>query len=197
MLALLYPLLACAPAADDTGGGGELPPEEEAPISADTGFTIDTGLAGGGVTDEEPADTLSILQEGSWLMTPLGGPYTAMTGELQCLEILNGDTLEPSCALSWSLTGELLGEGGCAGCLFTFDVSFYLSDGVAEDCYDPELPQSGERWLLGYDEAAGALLREYEGTGVWIPWYSASLSGDTLSFSWSATVGITADEEAR
>lgn len=194
MLAYFLTLLACAPAADDTGGEAQLPPEEP-PVSMDTGFQVDTGITGGAPSDEEPEDSLEILQQGRWEMTPLGGPYTAMTGELECLEILNGDELEPSCALSWSLTGELLDEGGCEGCEFTFEVEFYLVEGESGDCYDPELPASGDRWMLGYDPSEGVLLREYQGTGVWIPWYRAELSGDTLSFSWSATVGVAVEEE--
>jgi hypothetical protein len=194
---MLLLAFACASKMDDTGDPGELPPEEEVPPStSDTGFEVDTGLTQG-EQDDVPDHTLTLDQQGYWELTPLGGPYTALTGKLDVLEILDGAEEEPACELEWSMTGALAEEGGCEGCGFTFDVEFYLSGGEPEPCYDPELPEAGEVWRLGFHEGDGVLLRDYGGTGVWIPWFEAALNEDTLSFSWTAEVGVSVDEDER
>ena len=98
-------------------------------------------------------------------------------------------------SLTAELVDEEVGEPACPSCAFTFAVLFYLSEGEAEACMDPELPGDGDTWMLGYDAGEGALVREYAGTGIWIPWFAAELDGDTLTFDWSATVGVQLPEE--
>jgi len=200
LLALILAASACGDEAADTGAEDTLPPEEETEFVIDSGFVVDTGDTGFNVGDQdrEPEHTLTMSHEGEWSLTPLGGPYTALTGHMDVVEVLDGDLKEPACELTWSLTGELVDEetgGACASCAFTFAVQFYLSEGEAGACSDPELPADGDTWLLGFDEADGVLTREYDGTGIWIPWFAAELDGDTLSFDWSASVGVLVEEE--
>ena len=189
-------LIACGSSPRDSSAP-VAPPSEAPVVVADTGFAVDTGLADG-PRDETPEHTLTLLHEGVWDMTPLGGPYSAMTGALTALEILDDDALKPACELTYGLTGVSV-DDGCDGCDFTFEVSFYLIEGDPSMCSDPEIPADGDRWVLGFaptGDGAGVLSRDYAGVGVWIPWYEAALKGDALTFQWTATVGIErADEE--
>lgn len=202
MRLILTLLAGCADEGDDTGPA-ELPPEDSSGVPQDTvpdTFFVDTSYGETGF-DDSPKHLLTITYDGLWTMTPAGGPYTAMTGELELTEVLDGDEDAPTCVMAWSLTGALA-EEGCEGCLATFEVLHYEVDGKGktkageeETCEDPERPDDGDLWRMGYARAAGAVLRDWEGTGVWISWFEADELGDTLRLSWEATVGVAVEED--
>ena len=186
---LLFLLAACRPA-DDSGGTAELPPNDtEALDSSTPGFTADTGVDPG-TYDETPAHTLALQHAGFWILTPLGGPYKALTGELEISEILDGDTENPACALRYALTGTAEIEN-CPGCSFTFLVSHYLVEGDPSGCREPELPSEQER--QGF--ATPTVYQDYAQTGLWLSWYTGTFANDELDFSWESTVGVDLPEE--
>lgn len=197
--ALLF-LAACSGGGDDTGPA-ELPPEDTAGLPDDTvpdTFFVDTSYGETGF-DGDPQHLVTLRYDGRWVMTPAGGPYTAMTGTLELTEVLDGAEDAPTCVMAWSLTGEVA-EVDCDGCLVAFEVLHYTVDGekdekgLEETCYDPERPEDGDTWRLGYHRADRAVLRDWEETGVWIPWFDAEEVDDTLILSWEATVGVAIED---
>lgn len=186
---MLLVLLACT-APEDSTSGSELPPEESREIPVDsTPFTVDSGIDDG-PSDTVPEHSLLLRHEGFWLLTPLGGPYRAITGELLIQEILDGDEEEPACSLRYALTGTPEAEG-CAGCDFSFRVTHYLAEGDPELCQQPDLP--AEQEVFGWNEPT--LYKDYAESGLWLAWYDGALVEDELSFSWEQTVGLTVEEE--
>lgn len=193
--ALLLGLAACAGGEGDSGAA-ELPPADSVPWPDDTvpdTFYVDTSLGETG-GDTEPAHTLTIRYEGAWSLTPAGGPYAAMTGALVLTELLDGDEEEPACAAEFSLTGQAV-EEGCDSCVATFAVRHYLAAGDAEACRDPERPEDGDTWTLGWSRAERTVYLDLQGSGVWIPWFEAEELDDELLLSWEATLGVAVDEE--
>ena len=186
---MLFLLLACQPSQDSTPA--ELPPVSQGFDSVDTGssFTIDTSTTDG-TSDLVPAHTLTMHHEGSWLLTPLGGPYQAITGSLEVREFLDGDTENPSCLLVYSLTGTAAVEAA-PGCSDTFDVTHYLSEGDPTLCVEPDLPT--ERETLGWDGTY--LWLNWQDTGLWMEWYEGVQTQDTLVYSWEQVVGTDVPEE--
>ena len=185
---MLLCLLACT--APEDSGVSELPPEESAVIPVDsTPFTVDSGIEDG-PSDTVPTHSLLLRHTGFWLLTPLGGPYRAITGELLIQEILDGDEEVPACSLRYALTGTPETEG-CPGCDFSFRVTHYLAEGDPERCQQPDLP--AEQEIFGWKEPN--LYLNYAESGLWLPWYEAERVDDELSFSWEQLVGLTVEEE--
>lgn len=189
ILLIVLSLTACTPA-DDSDSSAVLPPEDSDLVdSTPPEFTVDTGLDPG-TYDEVPAHTLTLRHEGFWILTPLGGPYKAITGELEISEFLDGDETTPACYLRYALTGTVE-EENCSGCSFTFLVTHYLAEGDPEGCLQPELPAEQER--QGF--ASPTVYQDYQQTGLWLPWYTGTFSNDELDFSWESTVGVDLPEE--
>lgn len=121
---------------DDSGTAGVLPDLDTALSGGgtqfDTGFVyIDDTFAPGG-TDEVPNNTLLIQHFGNWSLSPLGGPYRAVVGELLIEEWIDGDDATPWCWVIYSMTGEAVDAEderaeGCDGCDFVFEVEFYVN----------------------------------------------------------------------
>lgn len=185
-------LLACAPERDDSGVP-ELPADTETVDTAPDSFEVDSsGEDTGG--DLTPEHTLRLTHEGQWALSPVGGPYTAMTGTLDVEEVLDGDEESPSCAASFALTGEAA-EEPCPGCLVAFRVNFYLASGATDDCEDPDLPEDGAVWELGWNDGTDTILLNVGGSGVWLDWYAGERLGEDITFAWSTTVGVTLEDE--
>ena len=72
------------------------------------------------------------------------------------------------------------------------------SSGDPTACHDPDLPEDGATWDLGFQADAVAsddwLVRDRVGV-AWLPWYPALRAGDTVSFDWTAQLGIAVEEE--
>ena len=203
LLALVPAILAgCKPKEDDTGALVELP-EETATIDsrAETGtLLVDTYISDAG--DDEPAHILSVTQEGSWELSPRGGPWTALTGELVVTELLDGDEELPACEVSFALTGEAPeaegGSGavlGCDTCDDVFLISYYLSAGDPDACTDPDLPMDGDVRAFGWSSVDSTIYLDYAGTGVWLPWYEGEVDEDTITFSWTTELAVFVPEE--
>ena len=198
VLALVVGALAgCKDKGDDTSAPAELPDESAVYDSrAETG-TLQVDTYSGDDGDDEPEHFLTITQEGTWELTPRGGPWTALTGDLVVTEVLDGDLENPTCELSYALTGEAPdGEAlGCDTCDDVFVVSFYLSSGDPDLCSDPDLPLDGDERGFGWSEVDSTIYLDYAGTGVWLPWYEGEVDEDTITFSWSSELAVFVPEE--
>lgn len=191
----------------DDGSAVVLPPEDTARTRDSTsGFPLDS-LGDSGL-DQSPDHTLTLEQWGEWDLSPFGGPYTALVGELRAWEYLDGlrpDTADTAdtgglraealtCAVTFSLVGEALDEG-CPSCDFAFAVQLYLVDGDPADCRDPDMPTDGEVRAWGWSGADDTIWYDYGGSGLWLPWWPGIRAGDSVSFVWTATLGVAVDEE--
>lgn len=186
----------CKAKGDDTSGPVELPDETASYDSrAETGtLIVDTYIEDEG--DDVPEHTLSLTAEGVWELSPRGGPWTALTGDLVVTEVLDGDLENPTCEVSFALTGEAPEDAlGCDTCTDVFVISFYLSSGDAEACSDPDLPLDGDVRAYGWSEVDSTIYLDYAGTGVWIPWYEAEVDEDTITFIWTAELAVFVPEE--
>jgi len=183
----------CA-ASEADSGEPELPPVDTA-IPRDTAFdtfVIDTSFTDSGF-DGNPEHLLEVSWAATWQMSPASGPYTTMTGELVLTEVLDGDELEPACELTYALTGQE-SEESCSGCTATFEVLHYLSAGVWEDCADPDRPEDGATWRLGWNPTEETVAYDWENSGVWVDWYAAERTGDRLELTWETTVGVAVED---
>lgn len=231
MLSVVLPLwLVAAPACKDAGkddaAEGSLPTDTSAPITpgGDTGFVIGQDTFSGAGLDEEPANLLWLVHHGEWVMSPVGGPYTAVTGLLRVLEFIDGDVDQPWCMVVYSMVGESLPVEDYAGCLtcdYAFEVTFFvtidggerpLSDAEPvdsggtydpddllpvfglEECRSPDLPADGAVWRMGWSELDGVVYLDYGNTGAWLPWYAGDRDFDEIIFDWSRTYGFDVPE---
>lgn len=211
---------ACTPAEDS-----DLPPlpeDSDTLIPEDTGpFEIPEDTDNVGPADLEPANYLYLYQEGSLRLTPNGGPYTALTGTMTVLELVDFQLPEPdpedtdppdtdppwsdleespvACEVSYSLVGapppEEAGAALCDGCTWMIDVTFAVASGDPEPCYDPDLPADGETLRFAWNPTSGQLLYDFQDTGVWFPWYPGSEGADTVDFTFRARLGVSIEED--
>lgn len=183
----------CGEKGDDTSSSVTLPEETGEPDVADTAFFYED--TGGGTTDETPSHWLMLSQTGTWELSPRGGPWTTLVGELLISEILDGDEELPACEASFALTGEALEEAACDGCEVAFAVSFYLTDGDPGACRDPDTPQHGDLHTFGLAPTEELIYLDYHGSGIWIPWYAAEIDEDDVAFAWTTTLAVKIEEE--
>lgn len=151
----------------------------------DTGYSFPVDTFDGGGLDEVPENTLELRHTGYWDMTPVGGPYETIIGDLQVDELIDGDTDQQFCYVLYAMTGFGLPDGsfeGCPGCEVAFEVEFFLVEeggfkpfegadpidtgGTYDDrdlyevqgrdeCRSPDLPLDGERWRMGWAPGEG------------------------------------------
>ena len=170
--------------------------DTSSPILEDTApFIVDTAQ---GALDEEPEHTVTVIEQGTWSLSPLGGPYTSLVGTMTIIEYIDGppdadDTAPPPCQIEIALTGSPSVYGDCTNCSFTFDVLHSVVSGDLSQCHDPDRPTDGDTRPLGFDPTTGRI-RWHRGSH-WFDWYEAQLVGDQLTFSYTATLGVTVDEE--
>lgn len=173
----------------ETGGGnGTLPDETGAPeIVYDTStYQIDTGVPSD-TSNEEPDTVLHMEQTGEWMLSPAGGPYTAVVGTLSVLETLDEGFV--NCEAVYDISGSASDET-CEGCEVAFDVLFRFREGNTANCRDVDLPDVDEVRTFGWARDEATLYLNYYNSGAWVPWYDATLEGDTLSVSWVADIGV-------
>jgi hypothetical protein len=203
MIAAIAALLACNGKPEETDV--VLPPEDtDIPRDTDVSdFPEDTGLDTG--LNQAPIHTVTLHQWGLWSLSPSGGAYDAMSGELYVQEYIDGerpDTADTDpdtdlvldCDLLFSLSGTPSATS-CSGCAFTFDVTFALASGDPGMCNDPELPEDTEVHRFGFSQSEAAIFYDFGGIGVWLPWYPAVKVDDVVTFDWEATIGIAIEEE--
>lgn len=190
---LAFALSGCGEKGDDTGSQVTLPEETAVPDVSDTAwFEEDTGS---GTSDDTPSHSLQISQTGTWELSPRGGPWTTLVGELLITEVLDGDEELPACTASFALTGEALEEAGCDGCEVAFAVSFYLNEGDPGACRDPDTPQHGDLHTFGLAPTEDLIYLDYHGSGIWIPWYAAEIDEDDVAYAWLTTLAVAIEEE--
>jgi hypothetical protein len=218
----------CA-ASEDSGKASALPGLDSALTGSggrlDSGYEFAPDTFDPGELDQVPNNTLAIQHVGSWSLSPLGGPYRAVVGDLTVEEFIDGDEDMPWCWVVYAMTGEVVEDAraeSCATCDFVFEIQYYVNvdgglrpeDGAEpidtggnydeddvvetngiEDCMSPELPRDGERLLMGWSEDEETLYFEYYGSGIWLPWYSGELDFDKLDFSWVDEFGFVVPPE--
>ena len=198
IVGVVLALAGCSGAAKDSERASLPPVDSDSGATFDS-FQIDTFRPDTGLNEAPPA-TLDLTHSGTWALSPNGGPWDSVTGDLIVAEVLDGDTLAPTCALEFALTGQAVTEDTCPGCAcptceITLDILHYLVSGDPSTCLDPELPEDGERRRMGWDEAAGAILLDWEGSGVWLEWYPGERVDDEIAFLYEAQVATEAPEE--
>lgn len=187
-------LLACTAGGTDSAPA-ELPPPEDSQVrdtTPDT-FRIDTSFQDT-ASDLTPAHTVVVTHEGSWEMSPDGGPYTAMTGSLLVTEVVDGDEEAAACTLEFSLTGDAV-DDGCPTCAASFEVLYYLASGDVEGCVDPDRPDDGARQRQGWSNSDSFVFYDFLNSGVWLPWYPGARVGGSIEFTWTTSYGVTVEEE--
>jgi len=149
--------------------------------------------------NDVPANTVILEQSGVWMLS--GNPYDALIGSFQARELINGndpgtgDTAQQlDCNVSYSLQGTPAPPPtGCPSCGHVWDIQFTVdADSITDTslCNDPDLPQDGDTWRMGYAGAAGTIHFNFYGSGVWVPWWGAAQSGDTVIFEWTRELAI-------
>lgn len=200
---------ACKGGEDSASPG--LPPVDTGSQPVDTGepfFPVDTAADTG--FDLSPVDILDITHTGVWSQSPIGGPYTALTGQLEIVEILNDDDNQPWCRVTFALTGLKTNET-CPTCDIGYLVEYYvvqegpteeeLADdedieiGGLDDCYSPDLPENLDRWHMGWSELEQTVYFNYYDSGFWLPWYDTDDVHDDISFVWEMSMGFFVPEE--
>ncbi|RME25006.1 MAG: hypothetical protein D6798_09915 [Deltaproteobacteria bacterium] len=165
------------------------------------------GQGGGGPEagdDETPEHTLTLIQEGTWTLSPYPGPYESMSGELVVTELLDGLEALPHCTAVFTLTGYV-DPDPCGECQVAFTVTHYLSEdgGVTDDgdeipglsaCMAPDLPAPDARWTLGLSTDDAVIYRR-TGVGGWVPWFDSSRRLDEVTYAWTGTVAIELPDE--
>jgi hypothetical protein len=182
---------------------GELPPEGDGPSLLGDDDDDDATPADDGEINLEPEHVLTILEVGEWTLTPLGGPYTALTGQLSLMELHDGllpgpileddddEPIETKCELLFGLVGlPAPAEATCPTCDSTWVVDFFLDEGEPENCLGPYRPEDGDRRTFGFTSDDLALYWDFEDLGIWEYWYFAQQEGDVVSFEWTAEMGF-------
>lgn len=164
------------------------------PIDTSTFIPRDTGPEA--TNDVVPENWVYLFQQGQWLLGSYAPPYGSLSGTLRIQEYVDTlDTANPDfeCNVRYSLTGTEVGGHTCPTCAYVMDVEHYVTSGDPTSCHDPDAPQNGAIWQMGYDPA-GDILFNYYGTDVWLPWYDATQVGATVDFSWSMTLAIEVED---
>jgi hypothetical protein len=116
-------------------------------------------------------------------------------GEIDTGEDTAIDTGAPPCAVTYTVGGSAPQDGGCPGCDAVFDVTWSVVDGDPGACNDPDIPQDGDVWRIGWTAAAGTVTYDYAGTGVWVDWFTATQQGDSLKVLFDTTKAIAVDDD--
>lgn len=197
-MTLLLPLLLACTAE---------PPAERQPLPSDTGtadvFTIDTGdflpvdtATTPGTEDDVPDNLLTVSQSGTWSLSPLGGPFTDLSGTLviqEYVDALDPEEPEYACEVTYNLTGQVDEQSTCGDCDFLFQVSHFVTEGDATACREPGTPQHEDVWLMGYDSGSEQILRAIG--GVWVPWADATMVGSDVTYTFDLVIAIQVEEE--
>lgn len=208
----------CTPP-DEDSDIPELPDEDSPP--EDTGpFDIPDDTDDGGPVDQVPLHTLNLYQDAALTVTPAGGPYTALTGELSVMEFIDYERPEPgedtdipadtdydptrpwdsleenplACEVVYRMIGAPA-ETSCGGCDFAMDIEFTVQSGDPGPCRDPDLPRNGETRRFGWRGSDNTMLYDFGGIGSWFPWYRGTLEGDTITIAWRSSVAVSVEEE--
>lgn len=206
-----FALLSCAPPEEQPAVTTPAPTTDSEPTTPtqleDSGDwePSDTGIT---VTDLVPAATVRIVQAGDLTFDPPGGPWTTVTGTVTVNEYADGimpdtgdtavptDTAAPpACELTFAVAGDVVPAPGCPDCDVAFDLRWELTEGDPGGCHDPDLPETGATWRLGWSAASATVKFDYYGSGVWVDWYLAEAQGDHLRIAFDTTKAVAVEEE--
>ncbi len=179
------------------------PPEAPPPTTVDTdtaeprilpqdSFPLPTDSAPDLPPDLTPAHWVTLEQQGMWDLE-VTAPWESMSGTLRIREFVDElDTAAPAyeCDVTFALTGPAQDNHSCDACDFVFAVEHYLQTGDPSSCHDPDVPNDGSVWMMGFDGGTQTIYRNYGGTGLWLPWYEATRNNDIVSFEWTAVLAI-------
>ena len=180
--------VGCTTEPVDTAGTGELPAEtgEYTFVYDTSGYTIDTG----GIIDTgnaSPDSVLTLTQSGTWTLSPPGGPYTTVVGQLSVSEVMEDGAV--ACEATFAVEGTV-NDDGCPSCSLGLTVAFHTLIGNAANCRDRDLPDPEEQRDYGVALDEQTLYWDYYQTEAWLPWYDLSQEGDDLRVSWQAELGL-------
>ncbi|MEQ1505508.1 MAG: hypothetical protein ABMB14_24965 [Myxococcota bacterium] len=179
------------PTDTETGEPKILPIDTSVFIPHDSGAT--------GAPNLQPDHYVYMSQLGIWNLSSATDPSN-MSGDLRIAEYVDElDTALPvyECNVTYSLTGSAVNNHTCNGCEFVFDVEYYVTNGDPSGCHDPDTPPDGVHWQLGFDQGEDAVVLNYYGTDVWLPWYDAVKNGSTVDLEWIATLAIEIEDSGQ
>lgn len=180
--------MGCTSEPVDTAGTGELPAETgEYTFVYDTStYVIDTGALVD-TANSAPDTIITMVQTGTWNLSPPGGPYTTVSGTFSALETMEDGAV--GCNVTFAVEGTVTDEG-CPGCTQGLEIHYNTLDGNGAPCRDRDLPEPGDDRTFGVALDEATLYWDYYDTGAWLPWYDLSQEGDTLTVSWRAELGL-------
>lgn len=149
-----------------------------------------------------PRDFIYLRHSGTWNLT--GKPYSDLSGVLRIAEYINevdtSDTSDPDpflCEVIYNITGSAVETHTCGtDCDFVFEVEHYVANGNPGACAEPDVPENGALWQLGYDSTNQQILLNYFGTDRWLPWYSTTTGPPALEFEWEFTLAVEIEDTA-
>ncbi|MEZ4317708.1 MAG: hypothetical protein R3F61_09390 [Myxococcota bacterium] len=149
--------------------------------------------------NDVPAHTVILEQSGTWMLS--GNPWDALVGGFTAREVVDG--IEPmtadtattlACDVTYSMQGTpAQGPTGCPGCGHVWDIQFTITpDSVTDtsNCNDPDLPEDGDTWRMGYAGGDATIYFNFYGTGIYVPWWGAVQTGNNVIFEWSRELAI-------
>ncbi len=177
-------------------------------LPLDTSIFIPSDTAPDVVPDLEPSDWIEVRHQGSWSLT--GSPLSDLAGQLTVREFLNAldtavdtsiattDTayVDPYlCNVTYALTGAAVDDHTCGSCDLVFEVEHYVTEGDPSRCREPDAPEDGAVWQLGYEDASDTIWLNYHGTDVWLPWYDATTGPPNVAFEWSFRLAFEIEDD--
>ncbi|MCB9673869.1 MAG: hypothetical protein H6737_02070 [Alphaproteobacteria bacterium] len=201
-------LLGCKPA-EQTTPTPELPTD-----TSDTDIPwVDTGVfrpdntGSVALGNDVPLHTVILEQSGIWNLS--GNPYNALIGSFRVREVVDnqvpdtavtGDTADDlACNVRFSMQGTPAPQpNGCPNCSHVWDIQFTIdadSETGTGACVDPDLPQDGDTWRMGFAQGQAVIFFNFYGTGIYVPWWGAVQSGDSVVFEWSRELAIALEED--
>ncbi|MBX2796971.1 MAG: hypothetical protein KTR31_04855 [Myxococcales bacterium] len=192
---------------------GQVAPVDQAPpddtntedepnvLPIDTSFFVPEDTAPNNPPDLQPSDWITLRHVGTWQLS--GNPFSDLAGTLVLREYLNqidtSDTAMPPeyvCDVTYALTGTAVDVHTCSSCDFVFAVEHYVSTGNPGACREPDAPQNGAVWQLGYNSKEQKIYHNYFGTDVWLPWYDTLTAPPNLDFEWNFTLATEVEDTA-
>ena len=179
-------------------------------LPIDTSFFVPQDTAPQQPPNIDPRDFLYLRHIGNWSLS--GSPFSDLSGNLKIAEQINavpvrdtsvtGDTAPPEpflCEVEYTLTGTVVPDHTCGvACDFVFEVEHFVNLGNPGACREPDVPQDGAVWQLGFDSTNGQILYNYYGTDVWLPWYDVpeGSAPPNLGFLWEFTLAVELEDTA-
>lgn len=150
----------------------------------------------------DPRNFVYLRHSGNWTLS--GSPFSDLAGTLRVAEYIDeidtSDTSDPDpflCEVVYNITGSAVPTHTCGSqCDFVFEVEHYIASGSPGPCVEPDVPENGAVWQLGFDSANSQILLNYFGTDRWLPWYRTTTAPPSVDFEWEFTLAIELEDTA-